>query len=131
MVPDRFIGSLQSGGEHPLHFSDARKQSILLRSWYRLRYALSLGLFLLMDDRQRLARLNEAQFDSDSWKEWYRLTPIERMHESMKLWRFYLDAGGSLDPEPDSQSPFDAVMPHGTPPAYRRSGLRVVRRSGV
>jgi len=86
---------------------------------------------LLMNDLQRLARLNEAQNDSDSWKEWYRLTPIERMHESMKLWRFYLDAGGSLDPEPDSQSPFDTVMPHGTPPAYRRSGLRVIRRSGV
>ena len=84
-----------------------------------------------MNDLQRLARLNEAQFDSDSWKEWYRLTPIERMHESMKLWRFYLDAGGSLDPEPDSQSPFDAVMPRSTPPAYRRSGLRVIRRSGV
>jgi hypothetical protein len=64
-----------------------------------------------MNDLQRLARLNEAQNDSDSWKEWYRLTPIERMHESMKLWRFYLDAGGSLDPEPDSQSPFDTVMP--------------------
>ena len=86
---------------------------------------------LLMNDLQRLARLNEAQNDSDSWKEWYRLTPIERMHESIKLWRFYLDAGGSLDPEPDSQSPFDTVMPHGTPPAYRRSGLRVIRRSGV
>ena len=69
-----------------------------------------------MNDLQRLARLNEAQNDSDSWKEWYRL---------------YLDAGGSLDPEPDSQSPFDTVMPHGTPPAYRRSGLRVIRRSGV
>lgn len=84
-----------------------------------------------MDDQLRLIRLREAQFDSDSWREWYRLTPLERMQESMKLWQFYLDAGGSLDPEPDSQSPFDAVMPHGTPPAYRRSGLRVVRRSGV
>jgi hypothetical protein len=41
------------------------------------------------------------------------------MQESMKLWRFYLDAGGSLDPEPDSQSPFDAVMPHGTRPWLR------------
>ncbi len=85
----------------------------------------------LMSDLKRLQKLAEARTDSDSWKEWYRLTPLERMSESMKLWRFYLEAGGSLDPEPDSQSPFNDVMPHGTAPAYRRSGLRVVRRSGV
>ncbi len=84
-----------------------------------------------MDAQERLKRLQEARDDADSWQEWYCLTPLERMSESMKLWRFYLEAGGSLDPEPDSQSPFDDVMPHGTPPAYRRSGLRVVRRSGV
>jgi hypothetical protein len=84
-----------------------------------------------MDDQQRSSHLKEAQCESDEWKEWYRLTPIERMRESMKLWRFYLEAGGSLDPEPDSQSPFDAVMPHGQAPAYRRSGVRIVRRSGV
>ncbi|MFM8726531.1 MAG: hypothetical protein ACKON9_15560, partial [Planctomycetaceae bacterium] len=64
-----------------------------------------------MNDQQRITRLQEARLDADSWKEWYRLTPLERMRESMKLWRFYLEAGGSLDPEPDSQSPFDAVMP--------------------
>jgi hypothetical protein len=84
-----------------------------------------------MNEPQRLERLAEARNDSDSWKEWYRLTPIERMNESMKLWRFYLEAGGSLDPEPDSQSPFNDVMPHGTAPAYRRSGLCVIRRIGV
>lgn len=80
-----------------------------------------------MTDEERRQRLEEARNDSDSWKEWYRLTPLERMRESMKLWQFYLAAGGSLD----SQSPFDAVMPHGTPPAYKRSGLLVIRRSGV
>ena len=84
-----------------------------------------------MNEQQQLTRLQQAELEADSWLEWYRLTPLERMRESMKLWQFYLEAGGSLDPEPDSQSPFDTVMPHGTPPAYRRSGLRVVRRSGV
>ena len=84
-----------------------------------------------MSEQQRLQRLSEAQVDEDTWKEWYRLTPIQRMQESMKLWQFYVEAGGSLDPEPDSQSPFDAVMPHGTPPAYRRSGMCVIRRSRV
>ncbi len=39
--------------------------------------------------------------------EWMRLTPLERFKWSRRLWEFYLLAGGSLDPEPDSQSPFD------------------------
>lgn len=40
------------------------------------------------------------------WAEWYRLTPQERWAESQKLWSTYLALGGSLDPEPDTQSPF-------------------------
>jgi hypothetical protein len=75
--------------------------------------------------------LREARDDAESWPEWYSMSPLERWYESAKLWQFYLEAGGSLDPEPDSQSPFDAVMPHGTAPAYGRPGLRVLRRSGV
>ena len=84
-----------------------------------------------MTDEERMNRLEQARNEADSWKEWYRLTPLERMQESTKLWQFYLQAGGSLDPEPDSQSPFDSVMPRSTAPAYGRPGLRVVRRSGV
>ena len=40
------------------------------------------------------------------WAEWYRLTPVQRWLESEKLWQTYLTLGGSLDPEPDTQSPF-------------------------
>ena len=40
------------------------------------------------------------------WVEWYRMTPAERWKESEKLWALYLALGGSLDPEPDTQSPF-------------------------
>ena len=40
------------------------------------------------------------------WAEWYALTPAERTRESSKLWPLYLALGGSLDPEPDTQSPF-------------------------
>ena len=40
------------------------------------------------------------------WTDWYRLTPAERFLESMKLWETYLALGGSLEPEPDTQSPF-------------------------
>ncbi len=42
----------------------------------------------------------------DEWAEWYRLTPVQRWLESEKLWQTYLTLGGSLDPEPDTQSPF-------------------------
>ena len=84
-----------------------------------------------MDNQQRRERLNRACDHEDSWQEWYALSPLERWHESMKLWQFYLQVGGSLDPEPDSQSPFNAFMPRGTPPAYGRAGLRVLRRGRV
>src|SRR6266404_8298765 len=40
------------------------------------------------------------------WADWYRLTPVQRWLESEKLWQTYLALGGSLDPEPDTQSPF-------------------------
>lgn len=67
----------------------------------------------------------------DSWEEWYRLTPQQRWQESEKLWAFYLTVGGSLDPEPDSQSPFDPDCPPRAIPVDGRPGMRVLRRSGV
>jgi hypothetical protein len=84
-----------------------------------------------MNEEERLRRLNEAMDNEDSWLEWYRLTPLERWRETSKLWQFYLEVGGSLDPEPDPQSPFDSVMPRGTPPAYGGASLRVIRRGRV
>ena len=69
--------------------------------------------------------------DDDEWQAWVRLTPQERWRESMKLWEFYLAIGGSLDPQPDSQSPFyfdDDPVP---PPPDGRAGLRIIRRGGV
>ncbi|HBC89456.1 MAG TPA: hypothetical protein DCZ94_21165 [Lentisphaeria bacterium] len=44
---------------------------------------------------------------------WYSLTPGERWNESRKLWDFYISMGGSLDPEPDTQSPFHAAFQKG------------------
>lgn len=51
---------------------------------------------------------------------WYRLTPLERLRETEKLWAHYISIGGELDPEPDPQSPFfDPADPYlrssGTP----------------
>ena len=84
-----------------------------------------------MDIEKKLVRLGEGRDDVDSWREWYRLTPLQRWQESMKIWQFYLQVGGSLDPEPDPQSPFDAFIPRGKAPAYGRSSLRVLRRGRV
>ena len=65
------------------------------------------------------------------WAEWYRLTPLERWHESMKLWTHYLSIGGTLDPEPDTQSPFYDGSAPGPRPVDGRTGLRVLRRGRI
>jgi len=43
---------------------------------------------------------------TDEEQEWLSLTPAERIQETTKLWQFYIAVGGSLDPEPNPQSPF-------------------------
>ena len=71
------------------------------------------------------------EYCGEEWAEWYLLAPQQRWLESARLWSTYLALGGSLDPEPDPQSPFfDAeewsrITSHGGP------GLRSIRRSGV
>jgi hypothetical protein len=45
-------------------------------------------------------------FPDDETSDWYRLTPEERFEESQKLWEVFILLGGTLEPEPDSQSPF-------------------------
>ena len=65
------------------------------------------------------------------WAEWYRLTPIQRWHESQKLWRTYLNLGGSLDSESDTQSPFFDARKARPRSAHGRSGVRVLRRGRI
>ena len=67
----------------------------------------------------------------DEWEEWYHLTPAQRWKESQRLWAFFLEVGGSLDPEPDTQSPFHAAFEKGKTSSHRRPGMRVLRRSGI
>ena len=67
----------------------------------------------------------------EEWAEWYSLTPTERWLESEKLWTTYLALGGSLDPEPDTESPFFDPRAPGAVPFDGRPGLRVLRRGGV
>ena len=72
--------------------------------------------------------MNIQWITDDEWFDWYRLTPAERWHESEKLWSFYLASGGSLDPEPDSQSPFDTQFPRRPSIVDGGTGVRFVRR---
>ena len=65
------------------------------------------------------------------WLDWYRLTPLQRWHESLKLREQYLALGGSLDPEPDTESPFYDGQTPGSRPVDGRSGLRILRRGGI
>ena len=78
-----------------------------------------------------LPMIQPEQVVEDEWAEWYRLTAVQRWLESEKLWQTYLALGGSLDPEPDTQSPFfDALAPRPRP-AHGRTGVRVLRRGRV
>ncbi len=63
--------------------------------------------------------------------EWYRMTPQQRWRESQKLWVTFLALGGSLDPEPDTQSPFFDADEWREMSSHGRPGMRVIRRSGV
>ena len=67
----------------------------------------------------------------EEWASWYRLSPQERWRESEKLWQVYFYLGGTLETQPDTESPFfDPAAP--SPGAtHGRSGMRILRRSRV
>lgn len=65
------------------------------------------------------------------WAEWYSLSPLERLKESTKLWQFYLAVGGSLDPEPDTQSPFYFSDEESQNVTNGRTGLHFLRSSRI
>lgn len=65
------------------------------------------------------------------WAAWYRLTPEERWEKSQAMWADFLALGGSLDPEPDTQSPFFNAQEWRQSAAHGRSSVRIVRRGGV
>lgn len=72
--------------------------------------------------------MNAPWLKDDEWLDWYRLTPAERWRASQELWEFYLSIGGSLDPEPDSESPFDSLYPRRPSTPDGGTGVRVLRR---
>ena len=70
------------------------------------------------------------EYDTEE-EEWLHMTPEQRLEESGKLWAIYLALGGSLDPEPDPQSPFYFPEAPGAGAADRGPGSYPVRRRGV
>jgi hypothetical protein len=69
--------------------------------------------------------------DGGEAADWSRLTPEQRFLESMKLWDTYLALGGTLEPEPDTQSPFFDADEWCANAAHGRPSVRVLRRGGV
>ena len=78
-----------------------------------------------------MSKISAEELVGEEWAEWYALSPMERFRESEKLWETYLSLGGSLDPEPDTQSPFFDRSAPGSRPIDGRPGLHIVRRGGV
>jgi len=84
-----------------------------------------------MGNSESYVMIRPEQLVGEEWAEWYRLTPVQRWQESEKLWQTYLTLGGTLDPEPDTQSPFfDAHAPRSRS-AHGRASVRVLRRGRV
>lgn len=67
----------------------------------------------------------------EEWLEWYRLTPEQRWIESGLLLDTFLTLGGSLEPEPDTESPFFDAKTWCPLPAHGRPGVRVLRGCGI
>ncbi len=71
------------------------------------------------------------EFCEPEWAQWYLMTPQERWRESERLWEVYLELGGTLDPEPDTQSPFFDAEEWREISTGGRTSVRLIRRSGV
>lgn len=80
-----------------------------------------------MNDTAEPPQVQPEDLWPDEWVEWFHMTPQERWRESEKLWAVYLALGGSLDPEPDTQSPF--YDPEEAVAVENPAAMRIFRRS--
>ncbi len=76
-------------------------------------------------------RIEPEDICEPEWAEWYRLTPAVRWAESARMWATYTTLGGTLDPDADSQSPFDDPEARRSVAADGGTGVHLLRRSGV
>jgi hypothetical protein len=56
--------------------------------------------------RQRQPDISFEASEDPEVLDWWSLTPAQRFQQFEELFNTYLALGGSLEPEPDSQSPF-------------------------
>jgi hypothetical protein len=75
--------------------------------------------------------ISPEQLVGEEWAAWYRLSAVERWRESEQLRQIYFHLGGSLDTQPDTQSPFFDPRAPRTRPFNGWAGTRVLRRSRV
>ena len=104
------------------------------------RFSSLLSVVLALErPERRMVRMGRSRrfYESDEGEEvlsWWSLTPAQRFAESEKLWITFRALGGSLDPEPDWQSPFyfaeapRAGAPDGRPGVHPVRGRRVQSR---
>lgn len=74
-----------------------------------------------------LAQMSYEQMPQE-WQEWIDLSPMERFKQSEQIFANYLAMGGSLDPDPDPNRPFDIPEAWSPSLAYGWAGLHVLRR---
>ncbi|MEO7685206.1 MAG: hypothetical protein ABIU86_14850 [Gemmatimonadaceae bacterium] len=78
-----------------------------------------------------MRRIEPDDICEPEWADWYRLTPAERWEQSAQLWATFVTLGGTLDPDPDTQSPFSDPEARSEVAADGGSGVHLLRRSGV
>ena len=88
-------------------------------------------LLVSTDQPDKDGRVQPGDLWPEEWVAWFHLSPRERWNESSRLWQIFLTLGGSLDPEPDTQSPFYDPQAPRPSSSDGRPGLRIIRRSGV
>jgi hypothetical protein len=76
-------------------------------------------------------RFRAEEIVGPEWAEWYMLSPSERFLESARLWETYLRLGGSLEPEPDTQSPFFDPEERCENAPHGWAGVHILRRGGI
>ena len=78
-----------------------------------------------------MERIRAEDLVGEEGAEWYAMTPEQRWRAQDAMWDTYLMLGGSLDPEPDPQSPFFDSDEWRAQLTDGRPGVRIVRRGGV
>jgi len=78
-------------------------------------------------DPSRGPLIDYENFCAGEWIDWYDLSPAERWSESARICQQYFEAGVSLDPAPNTQSPFDDPETWCEGAADGRAGLHFVR----